>query len=42
LALVADRDNDRIIYRIKTVLSMDMADLNARLICRPDQDWLNP
>lgn len=42
LALVADRDDDRKLYRIKTALSMDMAYINARLICRPDRDWLNP
>jgi len=42
LALVADKDKDRKIYRIKTALSMDMAFIDARLICRPDRDWLNP
>nr|VFK53619.1 MAG: protein of unknown function (DUF3825) [Candidatus Kentron sp. TUN] len=42
LALVADKDKERRIYRIKTALTMDMAYFNARLICRPDRDWLNP
>lgn len=43
LALVADKDSrQRKIYRIKTVLTMDMAYINARLICRPDREWLNP
>jgi len=42
LALVADKDKDRKIYRIKTALSMNMAYIDARLICRPDRDWLNP
>lgn len=42
LALVADKDKDRDIYRIKTALSMDMAYIDARLICCPDRDWLNP
>ena len=42
LALVADKDKDRRIYRIKTALTMDMAYIDARLICRPDRDWLNP
>lgn len=42
LALVADKDKDRKLYRIKTVLTMDMAYNDARLICRPDRDWLNP
>ncbi|YAF96068.1 MAG: DUF3825 domain-containing protein [Nodularia sp. CChRGM 3473] len=42
LALVADKDKDRKLYRIRTVLTMDMAYIDARLICRPDRDWLNP
>lgn len=42
LALVADRDDNRQIYRIRTALTMDMAYVNARLICRPDREWLNP
>lgn len=42
LALVADRDKERNIYRIRTVLTMDMAYIDARLITRPDTDWLNP
>ncbi len=42
LALVADKDKERKIYRIRTALSMDMAYIDARLICRPDRDWLNP
>jgi hypothetical protein len=42
LALVADRDKGRNLYRITTVLTMDMAYIDARLICRPDREWLNP
>lgn len=42
LALVAYKDKDRNIYKIKTVLSMDMAYIDARLITRPDSEWLNP
>jgi hypothetical protein len=42
LALVADKDHSRKIYRIKTALTMDMAYIDARLICRPDREWLNP
>ncbi|MCP5170315.1 MAG: DUF3825 domain-containing protein [Hahellaceae bacterium] len=42
LALVADKDKARKIYRIKTALTMDMAYIDARLICRPDREWLNP
>ncbi len=42
LALVAERDESNHVYRIKTVLTMDMAYMDARLITRPDRDWLNP
>jgi hypothetical protein len=42
LALVADKDQTRRIYRIRTVLTMDMAYVDARLITRPDREWLNP
>jgi DNA-directed RNA polymerase subunit RPC12/RpoP len=42
LALVADKDKQSKVYRIKTALTMDMAYTNARLITRPDRDWLNP
>lgn len=42
LALVADKDASRQLYKIKTALSMDMAYIDARLITRPDRDWLNP
>jgi len=42
LALVVDRDKEGNIYRARTVLSMDLAYIDARLITRPDRDWLNP
>lgn len=42
LALVADKDKAGRLYRIRTALSMDMAYLDARLITRPDREWLNP
>jgi hypothetical protein len=42
LALVADKDKAGLLYRIRTALSMDMAYLDARLITRPDREWLNP
>lgn len=42
LALVAEKDPSKCLYRIKTVLTMDMAYVDARLITRPDRDWLNP
>ena len=42
LALVAEKDPEAKLYRIKTVLTMDMAYMDARLITRPDREWLNP
>lgn len=42
LALVVDRDDDRKIYRGTTILSMDMAYIDARLITKPADEWLNP
>jgi hypothetical protein len=42
LALVADKDRKGRVYRIRTALRMDMAYNNARLITRPDREWLNP
>ena len=40
LALVVARENQ--VYRASTVLTLDMAYNNARLIARPDTEWLNP
>ena len=40
LALVVARENQ--VYRASTVLTLDMAYNNARLITRPDTEWLNP
>jgi hypothetical protein len=42
LALVADKDDIGKVYRIRTALRMDMAYINARLLTRPDREWLNP
>ena len=42
LALVVDREDAQKCYVARTILSMDMAYKDARLICRPDSDWLNP
>lgn len=42
LALVVERDDKRKIYRGKTILTMDMAYVDARLITKPADDWLNP
>lgn len=40
LALSVDRVGD--VYRAATVLTLDMAYNNARLIARPDREWLEP
>ncbi len=42
LAIVAEKDATARLYRIKTALTMDMAYMDARLITRPDREWLNP
>ena len=42
VALVVDKDREQNIYRAKTILTMDMAYIDARLITRPDKEWLNP
>jgi cold shock CspA family protein len=39
-ALVVSRENQ--VYRASTVLTLDMAYNNARLIARPDREWLEP
>ena len=40
LALVVARQGE--VYRASTVLTLDMAYNNARLIARPDTEWLDP
>jgi cold shock CspA family protein len=40
LALVAAREHE--VYRASTVLTLDMAYNNARLVARPDTEWLDP
>lgn len=40
LTLVAERVDAQKCYVIRTILTMDMAYKDARLICRPDSDWL--
>ena len=40
LALVVERENS--IYRATTILTLDMAINNARLIAKPDDEWLKP
>jgi len=40
LALVVELENN--IYRASTILTLDMAVNNARLIAKPDDEWLRP
>lgn len=42
VALVAEKDLGRNKYMVRTALTMDMAYLDARVICAPDRQWLNP
>ncbi len=38
--LVVERDNVKKCYLAQTILTMGMAYKDARLICRPNSDWL--
>jgi Domain of unknown function (DUF3825) len=40
LALAVGKEND--VYRASTCLTLDMAINNARLIAKPDDEWLKP
>jgi hypothetical protein len=39
---VVERDDDHSTYRMKTIFDLDHAYFSARLITRPDKEWLNP
>ena len=39
---LVERDDQNRCYKIKTILDMDQAYFSARLITRPDKEWLNP
>lgn len=41
-ALVLSRDSDNGLYTPETILPLDAAYQNARLIAKPDETWLNP
>jgi hypothetical protein len=41
-ALLVERDDNHRMYIIKTVLDMDQAYFAARLLTRPDNEWLDP
>ncbi len=42
VALVAEKESLRKKYMVRTVLTMDMAYIDARIVCAPDRQWLNP
>jgi hypothetical protein len=39
---LVDRDDATRTYRMKTIFDLDQANFSARLITRPDKDWLDP
>jgi hypothetical protein len=39
---LVERDDTAKVYRLKTIFDLDQAYFSARLITRPDKDWLNP
>jgi hypothetical protein len=39
---LVERDDTLKMYRLKTIFDLDQAYFSARLITRPDKDWLNP
>jgi uncharacterized protein DUF3825 len=39
---LVDRHDPTKSYRLKTIFDLDKAYFSARLITRPDKDWLNP
>ncbi len=41
-AFLIERDDVTKTYRLKTIFDLDQAYFSARLITRPDKDWLNP
>ena len=41
-ALIVDKDKRSRMYLARTILTMDMAYIDARIITRPDREWLNP
>ena len=41
-AFLVERNDTHRIYQMKTIFDMDQAYFSARLITRPDREWLNP
>ena len=41
-SFLVERDDEHRCYRLKTIFDLDQAYFSARLITRPDKDWLDP
>ncbi len=41
-AFLVERDDAAKAYHLKTIFDLDQAYFSARLITRPDQEWLDP
>jgi hypothetical protein len=41
-SFLVEREDENHCYRLKTIFDLDQAYFSARLITRPDKDWLNP
>jgi Domain of unknown function (DUF3825) len=41
-SFLVEREDANKCYRVKTIFDLDQAYFSARLITRPDKDWLNP
>jgi uncharacterized protein DUF3825 len=39
---LVEREDENRRYRVKTIFDLDQAYFSARLITRPDKEWLNP
>jgi uncharacterized protein DUF3825 len=39
---LVEREDTHKCYHLKTIFDLDQAYFSARLITRPDKDWLNP
>jgi hypothetical protein len=41
-SFLVEREDGNKCYRVKTIFDLDQAYFSARLITRPDKEWLNP
>jgi hypothetical protein len=42
LVLVVDKDKQAALYKARTIITMDIAYMNARLVANPGRNWLTP